>query len=123
MPALDVIKTRGPARPYTQLHNARPVLLSLGEPGRFDLGAWANPVQLIEARYDGTWELLVIGTVAAPGSLLICPDGYVASVGDQPRIPISATTEHVVRATHSGVTLPPHERSRQCQDAPAHRHH
>jgi hypothetical protein len=110
MPALDVIKTRGPARPYTQLHNARPVLLSLGEPGRFDLGAWANPVQ-------------VIGTVAAPGSLLICPDGYVASVGDQPRIPISATTEHVVRATHSGVTLPPHERSRQCQDAPAHRHH
>jgi 3-(3-hydroxy-phenyl)propionate hydroxylase len=84
MPDLDLITTCGPERVYTWLHNARPLLLNLGEPGSFDLGARDNRVQLIEGRYDGAWELPVIGTVAAPGSLLIRPDGYVAWAGDQP---------------------------------------
>jgi 2-polyprenyl-6-methoxyphenol hydroxylase-like FAD-dependent oxidoreductase len=84
MPDLDLITNCGPERVYTLLHNARPLLLNLGEPGSFDLGGWANRVQLVEARYDGIWELPVLGTVTAPGSLLIRPDGYVAWVGDKP---------------------------------------
>jgi hypothetical protein len=66
---------------YTLLHHARPVLLSLGEPGGFDISPWAGRVQLIDARYDGSWELPVIGAVAAPTAVLIRPDGYVAWVG------------------------------------------
>jgi hypothetical protein len=89
MPDLDLRAPDGPLRVYTLLHDARPLLLNLGEPGRFDLGAWANRVQLVQARYDGTWELPVIGTVTAPGSLLIRPDGYVAWVGDQPNPALS----------------------------------
>ncbi len=83
MPDLDLLAADGPLRVYTLLHDARPLLLNLGEPGSFDLGAWANRVQLVEARYGGTWKLPVLGTVTAPGSLLIRPDGYVAWVGDK----------------------------------------
>jgi 2-polyprenyl-6-methoxyphenol hydroxylase-like FAD-dependent oxidoreductase len=89
MPDLDLFAADGPLRVYTLLHDARPLLLNLGEPGSFDLGAWANRVQLVEARYDGTWELPVLGVVAVPGSLLIRADGYVAWVGDTPNPALS----------------------------------
>jgi 3-(3-hydroxy-phenyl)propionate hydroxylase len=82
MPDLDVITTNGPLRVFTLLHNARPVLLNFGETGGFDITPWADRVQLIDAKYDGTWELPAIGTVAAPPAVLIRPDGYVAWVGD-----------------------------------------
>jgi len=39
-------------------------------------------VQSIDARYVGTWQLPVLGAVAAPTAVLIRPDGYVAWVGD-----------------------------------------
>ncbi|MDQ6730650.1 MAG: FAD-dependent monooxygenase [Actinomycetota bacterium] len=89
MPDLELRATDGPLRVYTLLHDACPLLLNLGEPGNFDLGAWANRVQLVEARYDGTWELPVLGAVTAPGSLLIRPDGYVAWVGDKTSLDLS----------------------------------
>ena len=38
--------------------------------------------QQIDARYDGTWDIPVIGAVAAPTAVLIRPDGYVAWVGE-----------------------------------------
>jgi hypothetical protein len=41
-----------------------------------------SDVQQIDARYAGTWELPVLGTVATPTALLIRPDGYVAWMGD-----------------------------------------
>ena len=82
MPDLDLVTDTGPVRMYTLLHHARPVLLNLGEPGGFDISPWAGRVQLIDARYDGSWELPVIGAVAAPTAVLIRPDGYVAWVGD-----------------------------------------
>jgi 2-polyprenyl-6-methoxyphenol hydroxylase-like FAD-dependent oxidoreductase len=82
MPDLDLVTTNGPLRFFTLLHDARPVLLNLGEPGGFNITPWADRVQLIDAKYVGTWELPALGTVTAPTAVLIRPDGYVAWVGD-----------------------------------------
>jgi 3-(3-hydroxy-phenyl)propionate hydroxylase len=82
MPDLDLVTAGGPVRVFTLLHDARPVLLNLGEPGGFDITPWADRVQLIDAKYAGTWELPVLGAVTAPAAVLIRPDGYVAWVGD-----------------------------------------
>jgi 2-polyprenyl-6-methoxyphenol hydroxylase-like FAD-dependent oxidoreductase len=82
MPDLDLATADGPLRVFELLHDARPVLLNLGEPGRFDIASWADRVQLIDAEYADVWELPVIGAVTAPTAVLIRPDGYVAWVGD-----------------------------------------
>ncbi len=82
MPDLDLVTPNGPLRVFTLLHDARPVLLNLGEPGAFDITAWADRVQLIDAEYVGTWELPALGAVTAPAAVLIRPDGYVAWVGE-----------------------------------------
>jgi len=82
MPDLDVVTPGGPVRVFTLLHEARPVLLNLGEPGGIDITPWADRVHLVEASYAGDWELPVLGKVAAPAAGLIRPDGYVAWVGD-----------------------------------------
>jgi 2-polyprenyl-6-methoxyphenol hydroxylase-like FAD-dependent oxidoreductase len=42
----------------------------------------ADRVQVIDATYAGTWELPVLGQVAAPAAVLIRPDGYAAWVGN-----------------------------------------
>ncbi|WP_051370863.1 FAD-dependent monooxygenase [Mesorhizobium loti] len=81
MPDFDLITTNGPLRVFSLLHDARPVLLNLGEPGRLDITPWADRVRQIDALYDGTWELPVLGTVAVPDAVLVRPDGYVAWVG------------------------------------------
>jgi 2-polyprenyl-6-methoxyphenol hydroxylase-like FAD-dependent oxidoreductase len=85
MPDLDLAIAGGPARVYTLLHCARPVLLNLGEPGSLDFTPWADRVRLVDARYAGSWELPVIGAVAAPAAVLIRPDGYVAWAGNPSR--------------------------------------
>jgi 2-polyprenyl-6-methoxyphenol hydroxylase-like FAD-dependent oxidoreductase len=82
MPDLDLVTANGPLRVFTLLHNARPVLLNLGEPGGFDIAPWADRVPLIDAKYGGTWELPAIGVVTSPVAVLVRPDGYVAWVGD-----------------------------------------
>jgi 2-polyprenyl-6-methoxyphenol hydroxylase-like FAD-dependent oxidoreductase len=82
MPDLDLVTDDGPLRVFSLLHDARPVLLNLGEPGAFDSTAWADRVQLIDAEYVGTWELPALGAVSAPAAVLIRPDGYVAWVGE-----------------------------------------
>jgi 2-polyprenyl-6-methoxyphenol hydroxylase-like FAD-dependent oxidoreductase len=82
MPDLDLVTASGSLRVFTLLHDARPVLLNLGEPGGFDITPWADRVQLIDAKYVGTWELPALGAVTAPTAVLIRPDGYVAWVGD-----------------------------------------
>jgi flavin-dependent dehydrogenase len=83
MPDLDLVTANGPLRVFSLLHDARPVLLNFGEPGGLDITPWADRVQLIDAKYDGVWELPVLGEVAAPNAVLIRPDGYVAWVGEQ----------------------------------------
>jgi 3-(3-hydroxy-phenyl)propionate hydroxylase len=82
MPDLDVVTANGPLRVFELLHDAKPVLLNLGEPGGFDITPWADRVQLIDARYQGEWELPVLGVVSAPTAVLIRPDGYAAWLGD-----------------------------------------
>jgi 3-(3-hydroxy-phenyl)propionate hydroxylase len=82
MPDLDLSTADGTLRVYSLLHDARPVLLNLGESGGFDITPWADRVQSINANYGGTWELPVLGEVSAPSAVLIRPDGYVAWVGD-----------------------------------------
>jgi 3-(3-hydroxy-phenyl)propionate hydroxylase len=94
IPDLDLVTGDGPLRVFTLLHNAQPLLLNLGDRGGFDILQWANRVQTIDARYDGAWELPVIGTVTAPTAVLVRPDGYVAWAGDrtQPRLADALTT-------------------------------
>jgi hypothetical protein len=82
MPDLDLVTADGPLRVFELLHDAKPVLLNLGEPGGIDITPWADRVQLIDAGYDGPWELPVLGAVTAPTAVLIRPDGYVAWVGE-----------------------------------------
>jgi 2-polyprenyl-6-methoxyphenol hydroxylase-like FAD-dependent oxidoreductase len=82
MPDLDLVTANGPLRVFTLLHDARPVLLNLGETGGFDITPWADRVQLVDAQYVGAWELPALGAVTAPTAVLIRPDGYVAWVGD-----------------------------------------
>jgi 3-(3-hydroxy-phenyl)propionate hydroxylase len=82
MPDLDLVTAKGPLRVFTLLHDACPVLLNLGEPGGIDIRPWASRVKLIDAKYDGAWELPALGAVTAPTAVLIRPDGYVAWVGD-----------------------------------------
>ena len=94
MPDLDMVTDNGPLRVFTLLHDARPVLLNLGRPGGFDITPWADRVQLIDAQYNGVWELPVLGAVIAPTAVLIRPDGHVAWVADgaQPGLPDALTT-------------------------------
>jgi hypothetical protein len=82
IPDLDLVSADGPLRVFELLHGANPVLLNLGEPVGFDITPWADRVQLIDAEYDGPWELPVLGAVPAPTAALIRPDGYVAWVGE-----------------------------------------
>lgn len=83
MPDLDVVTAGGPLRVFTLLHKARPVLLNLGEPRRFDLAGWSGRAQLVDAEYAGRWDLPALGAVSPPNGVLIRPDGYVAWVADR----------------------------------------
>jgi Aromatic-ring hydroxylase, C-terminal len=59
------------------------VFLNLGEPDGLDITPWADRVELLDAKYIGTWELPELGVVTAPTAVLIRPDGYVAWVEDR----------------------------------------
>lgn len=80
MPDLELTLNGGNTRVYTLLHTAQPVLLNLQ--ARIDIAPWLDRVRLVEARYDGVWELPALGSVTAPSAVLIRPDGHVAWVGD-----------------------------------------
>jgi 3-(3-hydroxy-phenyl)propionate hydroxylase len=77
-------------RVYTLLHHARPVLLNLGEPRSFDIAPWSDRIQLVDAKYEGAWDLPVLGPVTAPTAVLIRPDGYVVWVGEKSQSGLTA---------------------------------
>ena len=103
MPDLDLHTADGPTRVFTLLHDARPVLLNLGEPGGFDIAPWANRVRLVDATHDGVWELPVIGEVAAPAGR-VDPTRRACRLGRRPHGPRAASsTGDLVRRGHSSV--------------------
>ena len=81
MPDLDLRTADGPTTVFALLHDARPVLLNLGDPGGFDVSRWSDRIRLVDATCDAAWELPVVGPVTAPAAVLIRPDGYVAWTG------------------------------------------
>jgi 3-(3-hydroxy-phenyl)propionate hydroxylase len=81
MPDLDIETGDDVLRVYSLLHRARPLLIHFGALERFDIAPWTDRVPSLDARYDGAWELPVIGTVDAPRAVLVRPDGHVAWVG------------------------------------------
>ena len=83
MPDLDLTVEGQKLRLFTLLHGARGVLLGFGKPGGIDITPWADRIGVINADYDGPWELPALGPVAAPGAVLVRPDGHVAWVGDE----------------------------------------
>jgi 2-polyprenyl-6-methoxyphenol hydroxylase-like FAD-dependent oxidoreductase len=94
VPDPDLQTADGPTRVFALLHDARPVLLNLGEPAGFDISPWANRVRLVDATHEGVWELPVLGEIAAPPAVLIRPDGHVAWAGDltDPELPRALAT-------------------------------
>jgi 3-(3-hydroxy-phenyl)propionate hydroxylase len=89
MPDLDLATAKGPVRVFELLHNAKPVLLNLGEAGALDITPWAERVQLVDAECAGPWELPLLGSVPAPTAVLIRPDGHVAWVGESTDVGLS----------------------------------
>jgi 3-(3-hydroxy-phenyl)propionate hydroxylase len=94
VPDLDLTTTHGPRRVFDLLHDARPVLLDLGQPGTLDITPWTDRVRHVHADCAETWELPVIGAVSAPGAVLVRPDGHVAWVGQgtQDGLDVALTT-------------------------------
>ena len=106
MPDLDLVTADGPRRMFTLLHDARPVLLNLGEPRALDIASspWAARVQRVDACYTGVWELPVLGAVSAPTAVLIRPDGHVAWVQES----IQDGTDQGLRDALTTWFGPPH---------------
>lgn len=94
MPDFDLQTTDGPTRVFTLLHQAKAILLNLGDAENPAISAWSNRVRLVNAQYNGVWELPVLGKVTAPSAVLIRPDGYVAWAGNitDPGLPQVLTT-------------------------------
>jgi len=82
VPDLDLATHEGPRRVAELLHDARPVLLDLGQAEDLDITSWSDRVQHVVAESTAAWELPVIGPVPAPAAVLIRPDGHVAWVSD-----------------------------------------
>lgn len=66
---------------FELLHDAHWLLLVLNGAPLPDPSIESMRVRVVEATYDGVWELPVLGIVDPPGSVLVRPDGHVAWTG------------------------------------------
>ncbi len=98
MPDLDVVTAEGARRVFSFLHRGQPLLLNLGVAGAVDCEGWRDRVACVDARFDGVWELPVIGRVPAPSAVLVRPDGHVAWVGDASNVAVAAVDVGGLRA-------------------------
>jgi 2-polyprenyl-6-methoxyphenol hydroxylase-like FAD-dependent oxidoreductase len=83
VPDQDIVTADGPTTIYALMHQARPVLLNLGEPGAFDLGEWTDRLRVVDGGCEESWVLPAIGEADSPTAVLIRPDGHVAWVGER----------------------------------------
>lgn len=83
MPDLNMVAKGQKLRLFTLLHGARGVLLDLGGGGSIDITPWVDRISIVGAACDEAWQLPAIGPVAAPGAVLVRPDGHVGWVGDE----------------------------------------
>jgi 3-(3-hydroxy-phenyl)propionate hydroxylase len=83
MPDLDLVTAQGAQLLFSLLHSARALLLNFGPPLGVDISAWSERVQYVEATYEGSWQLPLLGEVTPPTAVLVRPDGYVAWVQDR----------------------------------------
>jgi hypothetical protein len=83
VPDLDLVAAGGLLRLFELLHEAQPVLLGLGRPGRLDIRGWRDRVKVVDAACAGRIELPVVGAVDTPVAVLVRPDGHVAWVGGE----------------------------------------
>ena len=90
MPDLDLMTAAGELRVFSLLHQGRPTLIHFGVAGAVDISPWAERVQLVDARYDGVWELPVSGVARPPSAVLVRPDGYVVWVGEGNEVGLNA---------------------------------
>jgi len=79
MPDLDLTTDAGPLRVFNLLHEARPVLLNLGERGVLDITPWADRVRWVDAMYAGPWELPALYLLSALVMVLTGPGGLSLS--------------------------------------------
>lgn len=86
MPDLDLSIDGAAVRVFSLMHDARPLLINLCEPGAIDVAAWSDRVTVVDARFEGVWELPVIGAVPTPTAVVVRPDGHVAWVGEGTRV-------------------------------------
>jgi 3-(3-hydroxy-phenyl)propionate hydroxylase len=68
-------------RVFTLPQCGRPALINFGEPGRLDAPGWSDQVVVVDAKYDGVWDIPAFGVVGNPTSVLVRPDGHVAWAG------------------------------------------
>jgi 3-(3-hydroxy-phenyl)propionate hydroxylase len=82
MPDLDLHTASGSTSVFALLHDARPVLLTFGAAGGFDISPWDGRVRLVDAESTSAWNLPVLGEVPSAPAVLIRPDGHVAWAGE-----------------------------------------
>ncbi|MBB6471596.1 FAD-dependent oxidoreductase [Sphaerisporangium rubeum] len=85
MPDVDLLRGEGgaPEPAFALLRSGRGVVLDLGGLGDVDVAGWGDRVELVRARGTArTWGIPGVGRVAAPGAVLIRPDGHIAWAAD-----------------------------------------
>jgi len=83
MPDLDLLTVHGTLRLSPCCTRRGPCCSTSANRGAFNGVSRPDRVQLIDADYNGDWQLPALGPIDAPGAVLIRPDGHVAWVGDR----------------------------------------